>query len=146
VIAANILLPIVGIVVGGWLTYYLNVRQRRRNYVEDLFQRATEAVYAADASVHYTWVQQKPPALSDEAWKELSDWFTVQAMQQWWTRQAEANTALARIRAHRPEIAAFLPVQFDQEGYGLPPVLDLLADGPPDRDRRFMRFITKRRT
>jgi hypothetical protein len=44
-------LPLLSTLLGGGITYWVNVRQRRRTYVEDLFNAAIAAVAAAEVSV-----------------------------------------------------------------------------------------------
>jgi hypothetical protein len=50
---AGIVVPFVSIVVGAGITYVINVRQRRRNYVEDLMNAAIASVATAEVSVDF---------------------------------------------------------------------------------------------
>jgi hypothetical protein len=129
-LVVGIVAPFVSLLVGAGLTYWLNVRQRQRTYVDDLFKRAIEAVYAADASVDYTSHIGRPERLSEAGWQELQDWFVVQGMQQWWQRQVEANQALAHVRAYRPEVGALLPFRLDADHREVEQVVALLRLGP----------------
>jgi hypothetical protein len=64
---AAAVVPILSVGLGAWITYALNVRTRRRTYIEELFDKAISAVSVADASVDFTTTMARPVHLSDEA-------------------------------------------------------------------------------
>ena len=49
----NIILPLAATLLGGGITYLVNVRQRRTAYHEDLVNAAIAAVASAEVSVDY---------------------------------------------------------------------------------------------
>lgn len=51
--ALDAFLPLVSVLLGAGLTYWLNVRQRRRNAIDDIFAAAIAAVAVAAAGKHY---------------------------------------------------------------------------------------------
>jgi len=141
VILANVLLPLVGIVVGGWLTYFLNVRSRQRTYVEDLYNKAISAVMAARNSVDYVATIGPPEhSVSDDAWRELGDWFILQGLKNWWTNLHAAHDALAQVQPYQPAIAGLLPVTIDQGHKDVEGIIRLLLDGREQARRRRQRW------
>jgi hypothetical protein len=135
-LAVNIAVPLVGLLLGSWLTYWLNFRQRTRTYVADLFARAIESVYAAEASVEYTAGAGRPILLSDEGWGQLQDWFVSESMKNWRNRLDDANVAVARVRLYRPEVADYLPLHLDMQHRDIDPLIEVLRRGPNRRFRR----------
>lgn len=65
-------LPLVSELLGGALTYWLNVRDRRRSFIEDLFNSAIAAVAVADASKSYLRRVGKPPDTVDHDLRRAS--------------------------------------------------------------------------
>jgi hypothetical protein len=61
--------PVVSVLVGGGITYWLNVLARRRAHVEDQFNTAIAAVAVADASRHYLRSVGRPVGLSDAQYR-----------------------------------------------------------------------------
>ena len=51
-LVVNGAVPVLSVLLGAGLTYWLNVRQRRRSTVENLFDQAIAAVAVADAAQH----------------------------------------------------------------------------------------------
>jgi hypothetical protein len=128
--AFTIVAPFLSLMLGAGLTYWLNVRQRQQTYLDDLFKAAISAVYASDASVDYTAHIGRPDRLSDAGWIELQDWFVTEALKQWWTRQHQANLALASVRAFRPEVAEHMPFRVDLDHREVDDLVELLRQGP----------------
>jgi hypothetical protein len=131
--AVNVVLPLVGIAIGAGITYVLNVRARRRTYIEDLFNQAIAAVAAAEASIDYTSSVARPANLSDQAWDELRAWFGTEALKGWWTKQQQANEAIASVRPYSAAMAEFLPLRLDHGHRVATEVIATLKQGP-DRD------------
>jgi hypothetical protein len=52
--AADVVVPLASVLLGAAITYWLNVRTRRRTKVEDIFHDAIAAVAVAQASRGYT--------------------------------------------------------------------------------------------
>jgi hypothetical protein len=109
----NIVLPLVSTFVGAGITYALNVRARRRNYKEDMFNQAIAAVMAADASVDYTTGVGRPMHLGDDEYLDVLKWMNTEAIKNWVTKVTQANEALARVVAYEPELERLLPFKPD---------------------------------
>lgn len=111
----NVLLPLAATLLGAGITYALNVRGRRRTYVEDLFNQAIAAVMAADASVAYTTGVGRPMHLSDDEYVDVLKWMATEAIKNWVTKVTLANEALARVVPYQPELEAQLPFKPDAD-------------------------------
>lgn len=111
--AFGVVLPLVSTLVGAGITYWLNVRVRRRNYVEDLFNEAIASVAGADASIDYLSNVGRPPHLSDDEYAELQKWLVTEGLKNWAVTVARANEALARVLPYQPDLAEVLPYRPD---------------------------------
>jgi hypothetical protein len=129
----TIVAPFLSLMLGAGLTYWLSIRQRHQTYLDDLFKAAISAVYVAEACVDYTSHVGRPERLSDAGWAELQDWFTTEGLKQWWSRQREANVALASVRAFRPEVAEHMPLKLDIDHREVDAVVHVLRQGPINR-------------
>lgn len=109
----DVVVPLVSLLVGSGITYWINVRERRHNYVDDLFNQAIAAVLMADASVDYTTGVAKPPPMSDQDYAAFHSWLMTETLKNWSIRNNEANLALARVVPYRPEIQNYLPLTSD---------------------------------
>lgn len=112
------LLPLVAVLAGAGITYWINVRQRRQNYIEDLFNAAIAAVSSAEASVDYLASVGRPTYMSDEGFAELQKWIVMEGMKSWATKQAQANAALARVLPYQPDLADLMPFRPDAGNRG----------------------------
>jgi hypothetical protein len=113
VTALDAIVPILATLAGAGITYWLNVRVRRRTYVEDLFNQAIAAVAAADVSVDYQSGVGRPPHLTDTDYAELQSWFVTEGLKNWSQRQDQANVAIARVLPYKADLKRFLPFQVD---------------------------------
>jgi hypothetical protein len=100
-------IPLVSVLLGGALTYWLNVRARRRNRVEDLFDDAIAAVAVADASKSYLRSVAKPAALSDNEYQSLLGSIAHNAIEAHMQRAAEAREAIAKVIQYEPKVQPF---------------------------------------
>ncbi len=107
------LLPLLSVVLGAGITYWINVRGRRRTYREDLTNDAIARLAVAGMSVDYISDVGRPENQSDEDYAELKRWLVMESMKSWATKVAEANEAVARVVPYRPELAELLPIAFD---------------------------------
>lgn len=89
------------------MTYWLNVRTRRRNHVEDAFNEAIAAVAVADASKSYLRSVAKPPEMSSEDHLALLGEIAKSAVEIHVKRCAEAREALGRVLPYEPSIRRF---------------------------------------
>ncbi len=100
-------LPLVSVLLGGALTYWLNVRGRRRSFIEDLFNAAIAAVAVADASKSYLRRVGKPPELSNDDYRMLLSNIARSAVEVHIQRAAEAREALAKVLQYEPRVQPF---------------------------------------
>ncbi len=100
----GVVLPLVSALVGAGLTYFLNVRYRRRTNIEDLFNAAIAAVAVADASKHYSPGVSRPEHLSDKDYRELRSGLGRNAVEAHFRRAAEAREAVARVVQYEPKV------------------------------------------
>jgi hypothetical protein len=103
----NAALPLLSVLIGSAITYFLNVRTRQRSKVEDVLHEAIAAVAVADASQHYitstgTW-QGATPADYEDFRSQLGR----QANEAHVRAVAEARAALARASAYAPELREY---------------------------------------
>jgi hypothetical protein len=96
--------PLTSVLVGAALTYWLNVRTRRRTQIEDLFNEAITAVAVADASRHYIPQVARPAHMTDEAYTDLLGWIARTTIENHTQRCAEAREAIARVVQYEPSI------------------------------------------
>jgi hypothetical protein len=99
--------PLVSVFVGAGLTYWFNVRMRRQNFVEDLFNEAVTAVAVADASKHYLRSVAQPPALPDRQYRELLADIAKTAIENHTRRTGEAREAIARVMQYESRVKPF---------------------------------------
>ncbi|HMJ78584.1 MAG TPA: hypothetical protein VK507_21550 [Iamia sp.] len=121
-----IVVPLLSVGLGAGITYALNVKSRRRTYIDELFDRAISAVSVADAAGDYTTTISRPPHLSDEDYVDLLKWFVTTGVQNWAIKVTEANEALAAVAPYAPPITARLPYGTDSERYQ--PATEVIAD------------------
>jgi hypothetical protein len=91
------IVPLVFVLLGGGLTYWLNVRTRRRSRVEDLFDEAIAAVAVADASKNYLRRVAKPAELSESDYRSLLSNIARTAVEVHIQRAAEARETIAKV-------------------------------------------------
>jgi hypothetical protein len=126
----NAILPLVAIFAGAAITYWINVRQRRRTYIEDLFNAAIAAVSAAEISVDYLASVGHPTHMSDEDYAKLQSWVAMEGMKNWATKVSQANDALAHVLPHQADLAAMLPFSPDDSHRGThEPIIAALRAG-----------------
>jgi hypothetical protein len=106
-IAINALVPIASVLLGAGLTYWLNVRGRRRNNIEDAFNAAISAVAVADASKHYLKQTAKPDHMPDRMYRDLLAEIAGNAIRNHTQRCGEAREAIAKVMQYEPRIKAF---------------------------------------
>lgn len=103
--ALNFLTPLLAVLLGALITYWLNVRARRRSHVEDLFADAIAAVRVAEASKDYIRsVAPWSPDLSREEYVDFLNQLGREAAEDHIRKAAAAREALARVLEYRPEL------------------------------------------
>jgi small neutral amino acid transporter SnatA (MarC family) len=103
----NVIVPLSSVLLGAALTYWLNVRERRRTLVEDQFNAAITAVAIADASQHYIKQFARPEHISDDEFAELLTAIARAAVEGATKRAAEAREAIARVIQYAPDMKPF---------------------------------------
>lgn len=98
------IVPLVSVSIGAALTYLFNVRTRRRDFVEDLFNDAIAAVAVADASQHYIWNVAKPVAMSEAEHRTLLAEIAKAAIENHTKSAGEARAALAKLAQFEPQL------------------------------------------
>jgi hypothetical protein len=101
------LVPIVSVFLGAGITYWLNVRGRRRNFVEDQFNAAIEAVAIASASEYYMKTVARPDHMSEQAYQELLTDIARTAIETHTQRTGQAREAIARVAQYEPQVKPF---------------------------------------
>ncbi len=109
----SLLLPFVSTLLRAAITYAINVRHRRRTYLEDLVNAAIAAAAAAEISVDYLASVGRPTYMADDDFEKLQSWLVMEGMKAWATKVAEANEALARVLPYQPTLAPLLPFSPD---------------------------------
>lgn len=117
-IVANILVPLASVLLGAGITYWLNVRQRRRTFVEDRFNEAIAAVSLVVSTISYVphygkWHQDVTEGERIELEKEVAREATLNHMRSLST----ARDAVARCVPYQPGLGEFLtqPVLYFQD-------------------------------
>lgn len=131
----NVLAPLVSVLLGAGITYWLNVRARRRNQVGNLFADAMAAAAVAEASKDYlrnvSWAGQSPEELSD-----FQAHLGRAAAENHVRRVAEAREALARVMPYRPELGPFYRTNLSAVYEQTDEIIALLRKGPVISPRR----------
>jgi hypothetical protein len=91
---AGIVVPFASIVVGAGITYVINVRQRRRNYVEDLMNAAIASAAAAEVSVDFLASAGPSPHMTDDDYERFQSRLVTEGMKRWATSVADATSRL----------------------------------------------------
>lgn len=132
--------PLVSVLVGAGVTYWLNVRTRRSNRIEDLFNAAICATAVADVSLNYPHLSGfgRPPGIADQDYRALDEQLNLVGFNNYFTRAGEAREAIARVLPYEPRVkpyyenAVFAQKQIQE-------VMDILAEGKAryvGRDRK----------
>ena len=104
----NATLPLVSVLLGAGITYWLSVRQRRRSAVEDLFTQAIAAVAAADASPNYvSYVAYSQTTMTSEEHNAFVKELGREAALNHVRKMADARQALAQVIPYRPDLDRF---------------------------------------
>lgn len=103
----NAVVPLASVLTGAALTYWFNVRTRKRTYVEDLFNQAITAVAVADASKYYIRSVAKPQILDDDAHRQVHEQIAKAAVENHLRAAGEAQAALARVLQYEPRVKRY---------------------------------------
>ena len=98
------LLPLFSVLLGGFVTYWFNVRVRRRTNEEDAYQAAIAAVAVAEASRNFLRYQSRPARFSDEEYRDLVEERDQKDNDAHIAKVAEAQLAIARLVPYEPSV------------------------------------------
>ena len=130
-IAIDAVVPLTSVALGAVITYRINVRQRHRNYIDDLFKDAIAAVAAAEFSVDYIASVGRPEHITDADLASLQSWMVLEGNKNWANKLREANDALAKVVPYAPHVADLLPFSPDSQHRGTHlPMIATLRKGP----------------
>jgi hypothetical protein len=101
---APVVVPPLSVLLGAAMTYWLNVRSRKRNHIEDAFN---EAVAVADASNSYLRHVSKPAEMSTDDYRALLAGMAKTAVENHTQRCGEAREALARVLPYEPAVKQY---------------------------------------
>jgi hypothetical protein len=99
--------PLLSVLLGAGMTYWFNVRTRRRTHIEDAFNEAVAAVAVADASKSYLRRVSKPAEMSAEEYRGLLAGIAKTAVENHTQRCGEAREALARVLPYEPAVKQY---------------------------------------
>lgn len=99
--------PLLSVLLGAAMTYWLNVRTRRRNHIDDAFNEAVAAVAVADASKSYLRRVAKPAEMSTADYREVLAGMAKTAVENHTKRCGEAREALARVLPYEPAVKQY---------------------------------------
>lgn len=123
----NAVVPIGSVLLGAGLTYWLNVRSRRKNFVEDQFNIAIAAVATAQASMHYLKSVARPANMPEQKFRELLTEIAKVAIENHTQRNGQAREAIACVAQYEPRLK---PYYIDAQAIVDKPdaILDLLIE------------------
>ena len=102
------LLPLASVILGGGITYVVNVRQRRVNYREDLFNDAIAAVNVARASTRFIRVADAERVdLEGDALRDFNRQLKKVGIENEAQKLSQALEALARLYPYLPDVAVY---------------------------------------
>jgi hypothetical protein len=99
--------PLLSVLLGAVLTLWINVRVRRSNRIEDLFDEAIAATAVADASQNYLRSIGRPDGLSDQDYKQIIIDLGRTGIENHVKHASEAREALARVVQYEPGVRSY---------------------------------------
>ena len=99
--------PALSVLLGALLTYWLNIRAKRRSSVEALFDAAIAATAVADASQHYLSGVGRPESMSEREYRVMMSDLVRNGVENHVRRAAEAREAIARVVQYEPRIRPY---------------------------------------
>jgi hypothetical protein len=97
------IVPLVSVLVGTAVTYFFNVRVRRRTNEEDAYQAAISAVAVAEASKQTLYYKSRPASFTEEQYRDMLEELDRKMHESHIERVGEAQQAIARLRAYDPD-------------------------------------------
>lgn len=126
----NAVVPLLSVLVGAAVTYLINVRSRRSNRIEELFDSAIGATAIADVSLNYSHLSGigRPQGISEQDFQDLGRQLILEGLKNYFKRATEAREAIARVLPYDLRVKAYYenPIFVDEQ---IREVLDILVDG-----------------
>lgn len=106
-VVVNALVPVGSVLLGAGLTYWLNIRTRQRNFLEDKFNSAIAAVVVTDASKNYLEQVGRPDHMPEAAYSILLVEIAETAIENHTRRAGEARKVIAQVVQYEPRLRQF---------------------------------------
>lgn len=105
--AALALIPVLSVLAGAAITYWLNVRTRNRTRIEDILHDAIAAVAVAAASADYIGQVGIWRGATPHEHQAFTARMGLEANERYIKAVAEARSAIARASAYEPSLRRF---------------------------------------
>ena len=106
-VLSDVIVPLVAVLLGGAITYLVNVRERRRRRVEDILAQAIGAVATVIATSDFVQRIEWPGA-SPEDREAMNREVARDSIRAWVKAVGDARVAVAHASAYVPELAVRL--------------------------------------
>jgi len=128
-VIVQITTSLAAVFVGATVTYFVNVRERRRRHVEDLFNAAIAAVASAKAATMFINNVPADAGLDEGTAMTLALQLRSDGYRQLVERIADARSAISGVTPYRDDLAEFLePIDAVVENSG--EIIRRLKEGP----------------
>jgi hypothetical protein len=134
------IVPLASVLLGAGVTYWLNVRSRRSNRIEDLFDVAISATAVADVSLQYAHLTGfgRPPGVTDQDFQALGEQLILDGLNNYFKRASEAQEATARVLPYEPRVKPYYqnPIFVNEQ---IQEIMNILTEGKAryaGRDRK----------
>jgi hypothetical protein len=101
------LIPVLSVLVGAAITYWLNVRTRNRTRTEDIYHDAIAAVAVAAASKNFITQVGRWQGATDDEYDAFTSRLGQEGNERYIKAVADARSAIARASAYEPGLRQF---------------------------------------
>ncbi len=105
--AALALIPVLSVLAGAAITYWLNVHSRNRTRIEDIYHDAIAAVAVAAASKDYIGQVGPWTGATNDEYTEFISRLGQDGTERYIKAVADARAAIARASAYEPDLRRF---------------------------------------
>lgn len=105
--AALALIPVLSVLAGAAITYWLNVRSRKRTRVEDIYHDAIAAVAVAAAARNFITQVGPWQGATDDEYREFTSQLGRDGNERYVKAVADARGAIARASVFEPQLRRF---------------------------------------
>ena len=138
--------PLASVLLGAGVTYWLNVRSRRSNRIEDLFDAAIGATAVADVSLHYAHLSGfgRPPGITDQDFQALGEQLVRDGLNNYFKRASEAREAIARVLPYEPRVKPYYqnPIFVNEQ---IKEIMNILAESKARYVGRERKIVSRSR-